>query len=349
MPLKNPVRVAVTGAAGQIGYSLLFRIAAGDMLGRDQPIILQLLEITPALEALKGVVMELEDCAFPLVHSIVATDDPNVAFKDSEYAMLVGSRPRSQGMERKDLIEANAAIFSVQGKAINENARRRVKVLVVGNPANTNCLIAQRNAPDISPRQFTAMTRLDHNRAMAQLAAKVDAHVTQVKGVTIWGNHSATQYPDLHGARVGTKSAMKLIEQTWYVNEFIPTVQQRGAAIIQARGASSAASAASAAVDHMRDWVLGTRRGAVVSMGVYSDGSYGIEKGLIYSFPTTCEGGKWKIVKGLEINDFSRERMRLTEHELIEERDAVAHLMPYPTGARSPAAPRQKADRTSKA
>jgi malate dehydrogenase len=340
MPVKKPVRVAVTGAAGQIGYSILFRIASGEMLGRDQPVILQLLEITPALEALKGVVMELEDCAFPLVHSIVATDDPNVAFRDAEYALLVGSRPRGPGMERKDLIEANAAIFSVQGKALNDNAKRRVKVLVVGNPANTNCLIAQRNAPDISPKQFTAMTRLDHNRAMAQLAAKVGAHVTQVKGMTIWGNHSATQYPDLHAARVGSKAAIKLIDQNWYVNEFIPTVQQRGAAIIQARGASSAASAASAAIDHMRDWALGTRRGVVVSMGVYSDGSYGIEKGLIYSFPAMCEDGKWKIVKGLEINDFSRERMKLTERELIEERDAVAHLLPKAAdgGARRKAA-----------
>jgi malate dehydrogenase len=339
MPVKKPVRVTVTGAAGAIGYSLLFRIAAGDMLGRDQPVILQLLEITPALEALKGVVMELDDCAFPLLDSIVATDDPNVAFADTEYALLVGSRPRGPGMERKDLIEANAAIFSVQGKAINDNARRRVKVLVVGNPANTNCLIAQRNAADISPKQFTAMTRLDHNRAMAQLAAKVGAHVTQVKGVTIWGNHSATQYPDLHAARVGTKPALKLVEQSWYESEFIPAVQQRGAAIIQARGASSAASAASAAIDHMRDWALGTRRGVVVSMGVYSDGSYGVEKGLIYSFPAVCEDGKWKIVKGLDVNEFSRERMKISERELIEERDAVAHLLPSaPTAGRSAAA-----------
>jgi malate dehydrogenase len=328
MPLKKPVRVTVTGAAGNIGYSILFRIASGEMLGRDQPVILQLLEITPALEALKGVVMELEDCAFPLVHSIIATDDANVAFRETEYALLVGSRPRTQGMERKDLLEANAAIFSVQGKAINENAKRRVKVLVVGNPANTNCLIAQRNAPDIPVKNFTAMMRLDHNRAMAQLAAKVDAHVTQVKGVVIWGNHSATQFPDLHGAKVGSKSALKLVDQGWYVNEFIPTVQQRGAAIIKARGQSSAASAANAAIDHMRDWVLGTRRGAIVSMGVYSDGSYGIEKGLIYSFPCICEDGKWKIVKGLDVNDFSRERMQHTEQELIEERDAVAHLLP---------------------
>ncbi len=335
MPKKNPVRVAVTGAAGAIGYSLLFRIASGNMLGKDQPVILQLLEITPALDALKGVIMELEDCAFPLLAGVSGTDNPDVAFKDADYALLVGSRPRGPGMERKDLIEANAAIFSVQGKALNDHARKRVKVLVVGNPANTNALIAQRNAPDLSPKNFTAMTRLDHNRAMAQLALKTGTHVNDIKGLAIWGNHSATQYPDLHHAKVGKKSAMSLIDQDWYESDFIPTVQQRGAAIIQARGASSAASAASAAIDHMRDWALGTRKGVVLSMGVYSDGSYGIEKGLIYSFPVTCEDGKWKIIKGLDINEFSRQKMRETEQELIEERDAVAHLLPKETAPKT--------------
>ncbi len=326
--MKQPVRVTVTGAAGQIGYALMFRIASGAMLGNDQPVILQMLEITPALGALDGVIMELEDCAFPLVHGMIPTDDPNVAFKGTDYAMLVGSRPRSKGMERKDLIEANAAIFSVQGKALNDHASRQVKILVVGNPANTNCLIAQRNAPDLNPRQFTAMTRLDHNRAVAQLAKKTGKHTTDVKHVTIWGNHSATQYPDVHAATVAGESAMSLIDASWYAKEFIPTVQQRGAAIIEARGASSAASAANAAIDHMHDWALGTASGDAVSMGVYSDGSYGIEKGLIYSFPTVCRNGEWQIVQGRTINDFSRERMKATETELREERDAVAHLLP---------------------
>jgi malate dehydrogenase len=323
--MKDPVRVTVTGAAGQIGYALLFRIAAGEMLGRDQPVILQLLEITPALGALRGVIMELEDCAFPLVHGMIPTDDANVAFKDADYAMLVGSRPRSKGMERKDLIEANAAIFSVQGKAINDHASRDVRILVVGNPANTNSLIAQRNAPDIDPRQFTAMTRLDHNRAVAQLAARTGTHVTDIAGLAIWGNHSATQYPDIHHASVAGKGAMQLVDMDWYTGEFIPTVQQRGAAVIEARGASSAASAANAAIDHMHDWALGSD--GVVSMGVYSDGSYGIEAGLIYSFPVTCSGGDWQIVQGLDVNEFSRDKMRLTEAELVEERDAVAHLL----------------------
>jgi malate dehydrogenase len=323
--MKDPVRVAVTGAAGQIGYALLFRIASGEMLGKDQPVILQLLEITPALNALQGVVMELEDCAFPLLHGVVATDDPNVAFKDATHALLVGSRPRSKGMERKDLIEANAAIFSVQGKALNDHADRAVKVLVVGNPANTNCLIAQRNAPDLDPRQFTAMTRLDHNRAAAQLAARTGKRVTDVSGLCIWGNHSATQYPDLHAATVAGTPAMELVDMAWYTGEFIPTVQQRGAAIIEARGASSAASAANAAIDHMHDWSLGSD--GVVSMGVYADGSYGVEPGLIYSFPVTCEGGDWQIVQGQEIGEFSREKMAATEKELVEERDAVAHLL----------------------
>ncbi len=324
--MKAPVRVTVTGAAGQIGYALLFRIASGEMLGKDQPVILQLLEITPALDALKGVIMEVEDCAFPLVQDMIPTDDANVAFKDTDYALLVGSRPRGPGMERKDLIEANAAIFSVQGKALNDHASRDVKILVVGNPANTNSLIAQRNAPDLDPRQFTAMTRLDHNRAIAQLAGKTGKHVTDVKDLAIWGNHSATQYPDIHQATVAGESAMSLVDMGWYENDFIPTVQQRGAAIIDARGASSAASAANAAIDHMHDWALGSD--GVVSMGVYSDGSYGVEPGLIYSFPVTCSNGDWQIVQGLAINEFSQAKMDATAAELIEERDAVAHLLP---------------------
>lgn len=325
--MKQPVRVAVTGAAGQISYSLLFRIASGQMLGADQPVILQLLEIEPAMEALSGVVMELDDCAFPLVTDIIQTSDPNVAFKDIDYGLLVGSRPRGPGMERKDLLEANAAIFSVQGKALNDHASRDVKILVVGNPANTNCLIAQRNAPDLDPRQFTAMTRLDHNRAMTQLAQKTGKHVTDVAGLSIWGNHSATQYPDITAASVAGTPAMDLVEQSWVADEFIPTVQQRGAAIIKARGLSSAASAANAAIEHMRDWALGSN-GTVVSMGVYSDGSYGIEEGLIYSYPCTCDGGDWKIVQGQTITDFSQEKMTATETELKEERDAVAELLP---------------------
>ena len=320
--------VAVTGAAGQIGYSLLFRIASGEMLGQDQPVILQLLEITPAMDALRGVVMEIEDCAFPLVTDIMPTDDANLAFKDADYALLVGSRPRSKGMERKELIEANAAIFSVQGKALNDHASREVRILVVGNPANTNALIAQRNAPDLDPRRFTAMTRLDHNRAAAQLAQKTGAHVTEVKNLCIWGNHSATQYPDIFRATVKGTEAMSLVDQDWYEKDFIPTVQQRGAAIIEARGASSAASAANAAIDHMRDWALGSAEGDTVSMGIFSDGSYGIRERLIYSFPVTCSGGDWKIVQGIEVNDFSRERMAATEKELIEEMSAVEHLLP---------------------
>ena len=321
--MKAPVRVAVTGAAGQISYSLLFRIASGDMLGKDQPVILQLLEITPALEALNGVIMELEDCAFPLVAGITGTDDANVAFKDADYALLVGARPRGPGMERKDLLEANAAIFSAQGKAINDNASKGIKVLVVGNPANTNALIAQRNAPDIDPRQFTAMTRLDHNRAMAQLANKLGKTVNDVKKMLIWGNHSSTQYPDLHHCEVDGKVAIDQVEQDWYESDYIPTVQQRGAAIIKARGASSAASAANAAVDHMRSWALGTDEGDWVSMGIYSDGSYGIQEGLIYSFPCTCKNGDWTIVQGLEVNDFSRGKMQATEQELADRKSVV--------------------------
>lgn len=325
--MKQPVRVAVTGAAGQISYSLLFRIASGQMLGNDQPVILQLLEIEPAMEALSGVVMELDDCAFPLVTEIIQTSDPSIAFKDIDYGLLVGSRPRGPGMERKDLLEANAAIFSVQGKALNDHASRDVKVLVVGNPANTNSLIAQRNAPDLDPRQFTAMTRLDHNRAMTQLAQKTGKHVTDVAGLSIWGNHSATQYPDITVASVAGTPAMDLVDQAWVEQEFIPTVQQRGAAIIKARGLSSAASAANAASEHMRDWALGTN-GKIVSMGIYSDGSYGIEKGLIYSFPCICEGGDWSIVQGQTITSFSQEKMTETETELKEERDAVSDLLP---------------------
>jgi malate dehydrogenase len=325
--MKAPVRVAVTGAAGQISYSLLFRIAAGEMLGQDQPIILQLLEITPALDALAGTAMEIEDCAFPLVAGIVQTDDPAVAFKDADYCLLVGARPRGPGMERKDLLEANAQIFSVQGKAINDNASSAVKVLVVGNPANTNALIAYRNAPDLDPGQFTAMTRLDHNRAIAQLAEKTGKHNTEVDGIIIWGNHSATQYPDIHHCAVAGDAATSLVDQDWVEGDFIPTVQQRGAAIIKARGLSSAASAANAAIEHMRDWALGTA-GKTVSMGIHSDGSYGVEKALIYSFPVTCEGGNYSIVQDLEINDFSQNLMNKTEQELKEESDAVASLLP---------------------
>ena len=326
--MKSPVRVTVTGAAGQISYSLLFRIAAGEMLGSDQPVILQMLEITPALEALKGVAMELEDCAFPTLAGMVCTDDPAVAFKDSDYALLVGARPRGPGMERKDLLEANAAIFSVQGKAINDHAAKHIKVLVVGNPANTNSLIAQRNAPNIDPRQFTAMTRLDHNRALSQLANKTGKTINDVTHMTIWGNHSATQYPDIHHAKVNGAAAIDMVDQAWYESDFIPVVQQRGAAIIKARGASSAASAANAAIGHMRSWALGTAEGDWVSMGVCSDGSYGIAKGLIYSFPCVCKNGDWEIVQGLEINDFSQAKMQATELELSEERDAVKHLLP---------------------
>jgi len=325
--MKTPVRVAVTGAAGQIGYALLFRIAAGDMLGPDQPVILHLLEITPALPALNGVVMELDDCAFPLLAGVVATDDANIAFKDVDFALLVGARPRGPGMERKDLLSANGAIFGPQGKALNAHAKRDVKVLVVGNPANTNALIAQANAPDLDPKCFTAMVRLDHNRAKGQLAAKTGTHNTDVQKMIIWGNHSSTQYPDIHHATVKGKSALSLVDRAWYEKEFIPTVQQRGAAIIKARGASSAASAASAAIDHMHSWALGTAEGDWVSMGIPSDGSYSIQPGVIYGYPVTCKAGKYEIVQGLEINDFSRTRMDATDKELREERAAVEHLL----------------------
>ena len=325
--MKPPVRITVTGAAGQIGYALVFRIASGQMLGEDQPVILQLLDITPALEALNGVKMELEDCAFPLLYNVVCTDTPDVGFKDSDYALLVGARPRGPGMERKDLLEANAEIFSVQGKAINEVANRGIRVLVVGNPANTNALITLSNAPDIDPRQVTAMTRLDHNRAIAQLAEKTNNPVTDISRMTIWGNHSATQYPDLFNAKVKNQIAIEIIEQEWYEKEFIPSVQQRGAAIISARGASSAASAANAAIGHMRTWAVGTPDDDWTSMAVVSTGAYDVADGIIYSFPCRCVEGQWSIVKDLEINEFSREKMKSTEKELSEERDAIAHLL----------------------
>ena len=326
--MKAPVRVVVTGAAGHIGYALLFRIASGDMLGNDQPVILHLLEITPALPALAGVVMELNDCAVPLLPGVVPTDDPNVAFKDADYALLVGARPRGPGMERKDLLEANAAIFSVQGKAIDAHASRGIKVLVVGNPANTNSLIAQQNAPSINPNQFTAMMRLDHNRAISQLAEKTGALTTEIKKMIVWGNHSATQYPDIHHATVKGQGAAGQVDSNWYRETFIPTVQQRGAAIIKARGASSAASAAGAAIDHMRDWALGTADDNWVTMAVPSDGSYDIAPGVLYGYPVTCKNGEYTIVQGLAVDDFSRARMSATEKELREERAAVEHLFP---------------------
>ena len=324
--MKDPVRVAITGAAGQIGYALLFRIASGSMLGADQPVILHLLEITPALGALEGVIMELNDCAFPLLAGTVATDDPNVAFRDVDFALLVGAMPRKDGMERKDLLEANGGIFGPQGKALNDHAKRDVKVLVVGNPANTNALIAQQNAPDLDPKCFTAMVRLDHNRAMSQLAEKTGAHSTDVKNMIIWGNHSSTQYPDIHHATVKGNAAMDQVDQTWFENTFIPDVQKRGGAIIKARGASSAASAASSAVDHMRNWALGTPEGEFVSMAIPSDGSYGIEEGVIFGYPVTCKDGSYEIVQGLEIDAFSQNRLDETDKELREERSAVEGL-----------------------
>jgi malate dehydrogenase len=325
--MKSPVRVTITGAAGQIGYQLAFRIASGQMLGNEQPVVLQLLEIPPALGALNGVCMELDDCAFNTLAGLVATDDPDVAFKDSDYALLVGARPRGPGMERKDLLEANAAIFSVQGKAINDYASRDIRVIVVGNPANTNALITSSNAPDIDPANITAMTRLDHNRAIAQLAAKTQCHVSDVRRMTIWGNHSATQYPDISHASVGGTPAESLVERDWLADEFIPVVQQRGAAIIQARGASSAASAASAAIDHVRDWALGSPADDWVSMAIPADGSYGVEPGVVYSFPVRCGGGKYEIVQDLEIDEFSRARMDATNEELRGERAAIEPLL----------------------
>ncbi|MYF29206.1 MAG: malate dehydrogenase [Gammaproteobacteria bacterium] len=324
--MKAPVTVTITGAAGQLGYALVFRVASGAMLGPDQPMTLKLLEIPPAMNALNGVIMEIDDCAFPLVKSIVPTHDPNTAFEDADYALLVGSRPRGPGMERSELMEANAAIFSVQGKTLNERASRDVKVLVVGNPANTNCLIAQRNAPDLDPRNFTSMMRLDHNRALAQLAAKTGAAMSDIEGLAVWGNHSPTMYPDLHHATVAGKSALDLVDMAWLDSAFIPTVQKRGAAIIDARGASSAASAANAAIDHVRDWMSDT--GGIVSMGVISDGSYGIAEGLFFSFPIRCAGGDWEVVQGLSVNDYSRAKLDITEGELKEERELVASLLP---------------------
>jgi malate dehydrogenase len=326
--MKSPVRVAITGAAGQISYSLIFRIAAGDMLGQDQPVILQLLEIPPAMNALGGVVMELRDCAFPLLQGIIATDNPEEAFKSADYALLVGAKPRGPGMERSDLLKGNAAIFSVQGKALNKTAGRDVKVLVVGNPANTNALIALKNAPDLNPGNFCAMMRLDHNRALNQLAEKTNSHVNDIRHMVVWGNHSATQYPDIRFATIGGKAAGELVDQGWYKDDFIPTVQQRGAAIIKVRGASSAASAASAAIDHMRNWVLGYAGDDWVSMAVLSDGSsYGIAEGIVYSFPMICSGGGYQIVQNLQIDDFSRERMQATEQELLQERAAIEDLL----------------------
>lgn len=326
--MTQAARVVITGAAGQIGYQLAFRIASGQLLGPNQPVILQLLEIPPALNALKGVVMELEDCAFPALQGVIATDQVDQVFRDADYALLVGAKPRGPGMERADLLKENAKIFSTQGKAMNEHASRNLKVLVVGNPANTNALIAQSNAPDLNPANFTAMTRLDHNRALAQLAAKTGTHVTQIKRMTIWGNHSATQYPDISETLVNDRAAKDLVAHDWLVSDFIPTVQQRGAAIIKARGLSSAASAASAAIDHVRDWALGTAGDDWVSMAVPADGSYGIKPGVIYSFPCRCSKGKYEIVQGLAISDFSRGRMAATDQELREERTAIADLLP---------------------
>jgi len=325
--MKKPACVTVTGAAGQISYSLLFRIASGQMLGPEQPVRLQLLEVTPAMKALAGVVMELDDCAFPLVDSIDITDDPNVAFKGTNHALLVGAKPRGPGMERSDLLAANGGIFKVQGKAINDHASRDIKVLVVGNPANTNAWTCMTYAPDIDPRQFTAMTRLDHNRAVAQLAQKAGTTVGEIKKLMIWGNHSTTQYPDLSQATVGGKPALSLVERAWYENDYIPKVAKRGAAVIDARGASSAASAANAALEHMRDWVAGTAADDWTSMAVASDGSYGIDKGLMYSFPVRCKGGDYAIVQGLTVDEFSRSRMTATENELKEERDAIQKLV----------------------
>ena len=325
--MKSPVRVTVTGAAGQISYSLLFRIASGQMLGDDQPVILQLLEIAPAMKALEGVAMELDDCAFPLLNEITLHDDANVAFDQTNYGLLVGARPRGPGMERSDLLEANGGIFTVQGKAINERAARDIKVVVVGNPANTNAWTCMKSAPDIPAAQFTAMTRLDHNRAKAQLSAKIGVGVSDIKNLTIWGNHSTTQYPDLSQTMAGGKPVLDLVERTWYENEYIGRVAKRGAEIIDARGASSAASAANAALEHVRDWALGTQEGDWTSMGVPSDGSYGIEEGLMYSFPVTCAGGQYSIVQDLPVGNFSRDKMDATAAELKEEQDAVRPLL----------------------
>jgi malate dehydrogenase len=325
--MKQPLNVAITGAAGQIGYALAFRVASGALLGADQPVNLHLLEITPALPTLQGVVMELNDCAFPTLNKVIATDDARVAFKDCHAALLVGARPRGPGMERKDLLLANAQIFSAQGKALNDVAARDVRVLVVGNPANTNALIAMKNAPSLKPTCFTAMTRLDHNRALSQLAEKTGHHVNDIQKMIIWGNHSATQYPDINHCLVKGQAATTLVDKTWTEQDFIPTVQQRGAAIIKARGASSAASAGSAAIDHIRDWFKGSAAGDWVSMGIPSDGSYGIPEGVIYSYPVVCRNGQYEIVQGLAIDEFSRQRMDATHRELLEERDGVKDLL----------------------
>jgi len=325
--MKKPVNVAITGAAGHIGYALAFRVASGQMLGADQPVNLHLLEITPALPALAGVVMELSDCAFPTLQRIVQTDDAKTAFRDCDYALLVGARPRGPGMERKDLLLANAQIFSAQGKALDASASREVRVLVVGNPANTNALIAASNAPGLERRNFTAMTRLDHNRSLAALAEKTGTHVTAIRRMIVWGNHSATQYPDISHCTIGGKPAKSLVDQAWYREQFIPMIQQRGAAIIKARGASSAASAASAAIDHMRDWAQGTPEGDWTSMAVPADGSYGIGEGVMYSYPVTCKGGRYTIVQGLAVDEFSRGRMDATHQELLEEREGVRELI----------------------
>ena len=325
--MKQPLNVAITGAAGQIGYALAFRVASGAMLGADQPINLHLLEVTPALPTLQGVVMELNDCAFPTLNKVVATDDARVAFKECHAALLVGARPRGPGMERKDLLVANAQIFSAQGKALSDVAARDVRVLVVGNPANTNALIAMKNAPSLKPQNFTAMTRLDHNRALSQLAEKTGSHVNDIQKMIIWGNHSATQYPDLNHCFVKGQPARSLVDADWIEKSFIPTVQQRGAAIIKARGASSAASAGSAAIDHIRDWFRGSTQGDWVSMGIPSDGSYGIPEGVIYSYPVVCRSGHYEIIEGLAIDEGSRKRMDATHQELLEERDGVKDLL----------------------
>jgi len=325
--MKTPVHIAVSGAAGQISYSLLFRLASGALFGPEQPIVLHLLEIPQAMHVLNGVVMELQDCASPLLYRVETTDDPRIAFRNADYVFLVGARPRGPGMERKDLLEVNAEIFSVQGKALNDVASRKVKVLVTGNPANTNALIALKNARDLGPENFSSMSRLDHNRAISQLANKCGVLATDVKSMTIWGNHSTTQYPDLHHAKVKGQDALSLVERDWFINDFIPTVQQRGATVIQARGLSSAASAANAAIDQMRSWALDTPEGDWVSMGILSDGSYAVERDLMYSFPVTVTNGEVTIVKGLDINEFSMQRMRISEAELKEERDAIRHLL----------------------
>lgn len=331
--MKQPVRVAVTGAAGAISYTILFKIAAGELLGKDQPVILQLVEIPPAMTALNGVVMELIDCAFPLVAGITTHDNPEAGFQDADVVFLIGARPRGPGMERADLLKENAKIFSVQGKALNDHASKDVRVLVVGNPANTNALIASRNAPNLDPRQFTAMTRLDHNRAVGILANHLSVQPTDVDHAYIWGNHSPTQYPDLHQATVKGQPALGQIDRAWYENNYIPTVAKRGAAIIEARGASSAASAAQAAIDHMHDWILGSD-GQVVSMAVPADGSYGIAPGVIYSYPVICEGGDYRVVQGIDVSEFSRGKMDATNDELVGERDAIADLLPKETEAK---------------